>query len=135
MKKNLSLLLLAFLVSCATSDPMVTGKPQDWKGKPASDLKSAWGEPTRIIPSSTGAEVWEYARSADYVIPKGENMRLGFAGLGAASGGAGGFSLEKRPEDRNSREDELFRFKIRNGKIIQWYAARFVDGRKVWEDQ
>jgi hypothetical protein len=132
MKQTFSILLVAFLVSCASPDPMVTGKPQDWKGKASIDLRTALGEPTRIISQSNGDEVWEYRESADYTIPKGESIR---AGLGSSpSGGTGLFSMEKRPEDRTSRQEQLFRFKIRQGKIIEWYAARFADGRKVWED-
>ena len=132
MKSALSVLLVAFLVGCASSDPMVTGKPQDWRGKPAVDLRAAWGDPTRVVTASNGDEIWEYREGADYTIPKGESIR---AGLGSSpSGGAGMFSMEKRPEDRTSRQEQLFRFKIRQGKIIDWYAARFVDGRTVWED-
>lgn len=66
------------------TDPMVTGLPQHWKGKPAADLKAAMGEPTRIIPQSTGAEVWEYVRSEQVLIPKGENSSFAF---GLAGGG------------------------------------------------
>ena len=61
-------------------------------------------------------------------------MSFGFAGIGSSVGGAGGFSSEKRPEDHVSREEQIYRFKIRGGRIVEWYAARIVDGRKVWED-
>jgi hypothetical protein len=132
--KLIAFALAAFLIGCATSDPMVTGKPQHWKGKPSLDLRTAWGDPTRVIPQANGDQVWEYSRSGDFTVPKGESMSLGFRGLGGAYGGSGGFSMEKRPEDRMSREEELYRFKIRKEKIVEWYAARFVDGRKVWED-
>jgi hypothetical protein len=120
---------------CAT-DPMVTGLPQHWKGKPATDLKAAMGEPNRIVQQSSGAEVWEYIRSEQVMIPKGENTSLAFglAGGGNSFGGAGGFSSEKRPEDRTSNVENLRRFKIEKGKVTSWYAARIVDGRVVWED-
>ncbi len=134
MKPVFPILLVAFFVGCASPDPMVTGKPQDWRGKLALDLRAAWGEPTRIITATNGDEVWEYHEGNSMVIPKGESMSLGFGGLGSPSGGAGGFSSEKRPEDRTSRVEKLFRFKIRGGKIVEWYAARSVDGRTVWED-
>ena len=65
----------------------------------------------------------------DMLVPKGENMSFGFAGIGSSSSGAGGFSSEKRPEDRISRGETLFRFKIHEGKIKAWYAARILDGR------
>lgn len=132
--KQLLLAVLISVVGCSTPDPMVTGKPQDWRGRPAVDLRTAWGEPTRIIPQSNGDEVWEYRESSDFVIPKGENINLGFGGLGSDRGGGGAFSMEKRPEDRIGHEVKLYRFKIRAGKIEEWYAARIVNGRTVWED-
>ena len=134
VKATIVILLAVLLVSCA-SDPMVTGKPQHWKGKPAADLETAWGKPTRVVTASSGDQIWEYYQSGDLLIPKGENMSFGFAGIGASTGGAGAFSSEKRPEDRVSREVKLFRFKVRDGKIREWYAARTLDGRTVWEDR
>lgn len=134
MKTILAILVVAVLVGCVSSDPLMTGKPQDWQGKPASDLKAALGEPMHVITASNGDEIWEYHKANDVVIPKGENMSFGFAGLGSSAGGAGGFSSEKRPEDRISRVENLYRFKIRGGKVREWYAARIMDGRIVWED-
>ncbi len=132
--KSLWMVLISVLLTGCVSDPVLTGKPQHWKGKSASDLKAAWGAPTRIIPESNGTEVWEYHKATDMIIPKGENMRLGFGGLGGQFGGSGAFSMEKRPEDRPAREEQVFRFKVRDGKITRWYAARILDGRIVWED-
>ena len=126
-------MVVILLVGCA-GDPLMSGKPQDWIGHPASDLRSAWGEPTRIMTESNGAEVWEYHKASDVIIPKGENMRLGFSGVGGPYGGSGGFSMEKRPDDRPAKDEQLFRFKIRNGKVNRWYAARMLDGRVIWED-
>ena len=126
-KRHLSLFVFALLVGCA-SDPAVTGKPQDWMGHPASDLRASQGEPTKIVHQSNGDEVWEYVNSRGYIVPKGESMS---AGLG---GGVGGFSMEKRPEDRPAEEINLSRFKIRNGKVVEWYASRSVNGRVVWQD-
>lgn len=136
MKSLFPLLTLSLLVGCATSDPLMTGKPQDWKGKPAADLRAGWGEPTSTIRQSNGDEVWVYHKAGDRVIPKGESTSFAFGGIGTGStyGASAGFSSEKRPEDRLSHEENVCRFKIRNGKIREWYAARIVDGRTVWED-
>lgn len=135
MKRITFLLLISILLcGCASSVPLLTGKPQDWKGKPADDLRAGWGEPTHVMRESNGDEVWEYREAGNRVIPKGESMSFGFAGIGSPYGGAGGFSSEKRPEDRVSHEENVCRFKIRDGKIRDWYAARIIDGRTVWED-
>jgi hypothetical protein len=135
MKKLLISCLVCLFAGCAT-DPIMSGKPQDWQGHQASELRAAWGEPTRIIPSTNEAEVWEYSAAKDVIIPKGENMNLGFGGFrsGSVGGSSGAFSMEKRPEDRPAQEGQLFRFKIRKGKIVEWYANRTVNGHVVWED-
>ena len=133
MKRIALLLALLALFGCA-SDPLVTGKPQDWKGRAAADLRTAMGTPTRIITAANGDEIWEYYLSRDRMIPKGESMNFSFGGLGSTAGGAGGFASEKRPEDRLSRVEQLRRFKIHKGKVTEWYAANIVDGRTVWED-
>jgi hypothetical protein len=130
-----SIFFAALAAGCATSDPVMSGKPQDWVGHEGSELRSVMGEPTRVIPNANGDQVWEYEKSKDFIIPRGENMSLGFAGIGSSAGGAGGFSMEKRPDDQQSRETQLFRFKIRNGKVVRWYANRAVNGKIVWEDQ
>ncbi len=93
-----------------------------------------WGEPARVVTSPKGDEVWEYEKSKDYIVPKGENVNLGFGGIGSSGGGAGAFSMEKRPEDRQANEGRLFRFKVSNGKVVEWYANRSVNGRVIWED-
>jgi len=127
IRRWLSLCVFAALVGCA-SDPLMSGKPQDWVGHQATELRAVLGEPTRILPSAKGGEVWEYVKGKDYVIPNGENLSGGFGG------GVGGFSMEKRPEDQAAHEEQLFRFKIKNGVVSEWYANRTVNGRVVWED-
>lgn len=133
MKKLMAALAVAFAAGCA-SDPLMSGKPQDWVGHQSSQLRATMGEPNKVIASTKGAEIWEYVKDKDYVIPRGENMSLGFRGLGGPYGGSGGFSMDKRPDDRQTHEEQLFRFKIKNGKVTEWYANRTVNGQVVWED-
>src|SRR5262245_36700912 len=93
--RKLVIVFIGFLLTagCA-SNPLLTGKPHDWQGKPATDLKTALGEPTRVIPQSDGTEIWEYVNSGDYVAPKEENtsFRMGGAGGGGMFGASGGIN-------------------------------------------
>jgi hypothetical protein len=135
--------LLALVFAGCASDPLLSGKPQDWQGKPAADLRAAWGEPTKVITQSDG-EYWEYTNGKDYVIPASEdtNFRLGGgssgynSGTGASSSGfgaSGGISKSKSGE-RVSHVENVARFLIRDGKVKKWSAARIVDGQTVWSD-
>ena len=134
MRPTLIISLIVLILTGCASDPLMSGKPQDWVGHQATELRGAMGEPARIIPSANGAEIWEFVKDKDYVVPKGENMSFGFGGLGGPHGGAGAFSMEKRPDDQAAHETKLFRFKIKNGVVSEWYANRVVNGRMVWED-
>lgn len=127
-----ALVLSILIFSGCASDPLVTGKPQDWVGKPAVDLKKFMGEPQQSITSANGAEVWTYRSAEDRIIPKGESMS--FFGGANTERAAGAFSSEKRPEDRMTKIEHLYRFKVKGGIVTEWYAARIVDGRTVWED-
>ena len=80
------------LVGCGTADPRITGQPQDWRGKPAADLKQFMGEPERIVSSADGSELWEYQKVNDKVVPKGESTS--FFGGGGNFGLSGAFSSE-----------------------------------------
>ena len=127
-----SSLICIGLLGCATADPRITNKPQDWRSKPATDLTQFMGQPGRTVTSADGSELWEYHLAKDMVIPKGESMS--FFGGGANWGLSGAFASEKRPEDRTSHVEQIQRFKIQQGKIVGVYASRIVDGRVVWED-
>lgn len=126
--------LTAVLSGCA-SNPVLTGKPQHWKGRSVAELKAALGEPTRVIAQAKGVEVWEYINGGDFVAPKEENtnFRVGGSGGGALFGAGGGISTVTHGE-RLSRFENVTRFEIRHGKVKRWYASRVVDGRVVWED-
>ena len=134
MKKLALALMAALLFGCAT-DPLLTGLPQDWQGKPAADLRAAWGEPTRTISESGGVEVWEYLKAGDFVAPKREDtsFRVGGGGGSAMFGASGGISTVKHDE-RLSRYENVWRFKIKKGRVTAWYAARMEDGRVIWQD-
>lgn len=133
--KTLLYAAVALLFTGCASDPVLTGKPQDWKGKPAADLRAAWGDPTRIIPESGSVEVWEYVKDGDFVAPKREDtsFRLGGGGGSGMFAAAGGISTLKHDE-RLSRYENIWRYKIKDGKITGWYAARMEDGRIIWQD-
>jgi hypothetical protein len=135
MKLATTFFFIVLIAGCA-SDPLLTGKPQDWKGRPASQLEMAWGPPTRRIQSSDKIEVWEYVKSGDFVAPKREDtsFRVG-GGSGAGMFGASGGITTLKHDERLSRYENIWRFKIKNGKVVGWYAARLEDGRIVWQDQ
>lgn len=135
MKKLLVGFCLVAVVTGCASNPVLTGKPQHWKGKSVADLRAALGEPTRVIPQGKGIEVWEYVNAGDFVAPKEENtnFRVGGSGGGPFFGASGGINTVTQGE-RLSRYENVTRFEIRNGKVRKWYASRLVDGRVVWED-
>jgi hypothetical protein len=131
MRTKLLPLVVLCLAGCA-SDPLLTGRAQDWQGKLAADLKTAWGEPTKITRDSTGDEIWEYVQGGDFVAPKEDKTSFN-VGVGSFGGG-GGISTRKY-DQRLSNYQNISRFRIHNGKIKAWYAARVVDGTVVWHDQ
>ena len=134
MKRISFVCLLAFVLAGCASDPLLTGKPQDWQGKPAADLRAAWGEPTKVITQSDG-EYWEYSNSGDYLAPAEENMRFNAGGFGSGGGfGASGAVKTTKQGERISRYENIARFLIRDGKVKKWSASRIVDGQTVWSD-
>jgi len=132
MKTLAFLLSVITLTGCATSNPLMTGKPQDWMWKPAAELKTALGEPTRVIPQQDGAEIWEYVTKEEFVAPGEEKMTFG-AGKAPFGGIAGGSRTTKRGE-RASSYVNTWRYLIRDGKVRKWYAERMEDGKVVWSD-
>lgn len=130
----LSLLGFVLLAACA-SNPVLTGKPQDWKGKPAGDLRAVLGKPTRIITQTDGSEIWEYVNSGEFIAPQEENtsFRMGGGSGGGMFGASGGINTVTHGQ-RLSQYQNITRFQIRKGKVKGWYASRIVDGRVVWED-
>ena len=133
---------LALLLAGCAGDPLLTNKPQDWQGHPASDLKAAWGEPNKITSQSDG-EYWEYYKSGDYLAPPKDStsFRIGGSSSGYTSDGLstsgfganGGITTTKQGE-RVSHFENVTRFLIRDGKVRKWSAARIVDGETVWSD-
>jgi hypothetical protein len=130
MKLFLSASAVLFLFGCAT-DPLMTGKPQDWQGHPSSELRMSWGEPTKSFHKEDGSEVWEYRKVGGTVIPRQDNTQFGFGGN--RFGGSGQVNTVHEPE-RVAEFENVFRFTVKGGKVTKWYAARYVDGRVVWED-
>jgi len=121
------------LGACATN-PVLSGKPQDWKGRSAEEMRAALGNPTKIIPQKDG-EVWVYSKSGEFVAPAEENMRFSAAGGGGGTfmGASGGVNTTKQPQ-RQAEYENVWRFLVKGGKVKKWYAQRFVDGQVVWED-
>lgn len=119
------------LLGCV-SDPVMTGKPQHWRGKSADSLRASWGEPTRIIRESERVEVWEYVKSGDFIAPGRERTDFN-VGPKPFGGATGGITTLKQGE-RISEYENIRRFKIKDGKVTGWYAARMEGGRVVWED-
>lgn len=135
MKTPLFMAIAFLFVGCA-SNPVLTGKPQDWKGKSASDLEAAWGEPTRVISQSDGTEVWEYVKTGEFVAPENERTSFNVGGGGGSTffGASGGINTTEQGQ-RLSQYENIFRFQINNGKVRKWFAARIVDGQTVWSDK
>lgn len=133
--RHLILICAILTFAGCVSNPLLTGKPQDWKGKLAADLRAALGPPIRIIPESGGTEIWEYVNTGEFVAPKEENtsFRMGGAGGSGMFGASGGINTLTHNE-RLSRYENVSRFQIKNGRVKRWYAARVEDGRTVWED-
>ena len=150
MKRRILIVFSALaLVGCA-SDPLMTGEPHDWVGHLASDLKAAMGEPTRIIPPDQlpGQRPGhcqnvrgKSRRKRDLGIPpnrggcfsKGKRYFLQHARRGQQLGIR---STRRNQHDRNPGATEPlrehWRYEIKNGKVVKWYAARLVDGKTVW---
>jgi hypothetical protein len=122
-------------IGCA-SNPILTGKPQDWVGHLAVDLRGAWGEPTKTTRQSDGAEIWEYSKTGEFVAPKQDNtsFNIGGGGFGGSFGGSGGINTLKY-DQRMSHYENVTRFLVKDGKIKRWFAARIEDGKTVWSDQ
>jgi hypothetical protein len=135
MKTCFIVIVGILLLGGCVSDPMLTGKPQDWKGKAASDLRAGWGEPTRIIPQTGGVEIWEYTKTGELVAPEQNNTSFNMGGGGGANffRARGGINTTKH-EQRLSQYQNIWRFMIRSGKVKKWSAARIVDGQTVWSD-
>ncbi|HTI70376.1 MAG TPA: hypothetical protein VMF06_10445 [Candidatus Limnocylindria bacterium] len=122
------------LYGCA-SDPLMSGKPEDWVGHPASELAAAWGQPSRVLPEHTGMEVWEYEKSGELVSPKQNDTSFHAAGADWNGGfGAHGGITSTETREHLSQYQNLCRFKIKDGRIKEWYAARLIDGKIVWQD-
>lgn len=114
------------------SDPVMTGKPQDWLSHDAEELRAAWGEPNRIIPRSVGSEVWEYVKAGEMLSPAKDETRFNAGGT-PLSGVSGQIDTVKHSE-HVGRYENIYRFSIKDGKVKKWYAARIVDGKTIWED-
>jgi hypothetical protein len=121
--------ILLLVAGCA-SDPVITGLPQHWKGKPSADLKAALGEPTEVIPQSEG-EVWIYRKTGSFVAAARDDTR--FRAGGGSFGIAGNVTTTKQGE-RLSEYENIMRFLVRDGKVRKWSAARIIDGQTVWSD-
>lgn len=120
------------VLSACASNPMMTGKPQHWKGKTVEQLRAGLGEPSRILPAENGAEIWEYRNSGEFLAPGRETMQFsGKALFGAIDGGA---TTVKQGEHVTGYEN-LQRFEIRGGKVRKWYVERSEGGRVVWSDR
>jgi hypothetical protein len=150
MKRRILIIFSALaLVGCA-SDPLMTGEPHDWVGHLASDLKAAMGEPTRIIHQSNyqdndpaisklfeaksgESEIWEYVQTGDAVSPKESSTAFNMHGADSnlGFGAHGGINTTESPAHQSHYEN-IWRYEIKNGKVVKWYAARLVDGKTVW---
>ena len=121
---------LALIVFCGCAhDPVITGKPKHWTGKPSADLRAAWGEPTRIMAAGSNGEYWEYSKTGEFHAPAEKRMRFrAGTGFGAASGGV----TTTQTDARMSRFEDVVRFLVRDGKVRKWSATQLVDGRVVW---
>lgn len=136
MRTTTSILLTACLgLAACASDPMLTGKPQHWRGKPAAQLRAAWGEPTRIITQTANSEYWEYSRSGKFTAPGQDStsFNLGAFGSGGFTGASGGINTLKY-DSRQAQFENIARFLIKDGKVKKWAAMRLVDGQVVWSD-
>jgi hypothetical protein len=122
------------LIGCA-SNPILSGKPQDWKGKPSGDMRAALGEPTEVVPQADGSEIWIYRKTGEFLAPAQDrtNFRMGGGGGSGVFGAGGGINTSKRSEQVTDYEN-LWRFQIKNGKVRRWYAQRYEGGQLVWED-
>jgi hypothetical protein len=134
MKSLFAAIVLLLFTACA-SNPVLSGKPQDWKGKGADEMRAALGEPTEIKPQADGSEIWIYRKTGEFLAPAKErtDFRVGGAGDGGAFGARGGINSSKRSEQVTDYEN-IWRFQIKNGKVRRWYAQRFEGGQLVWED-
>jgi len=127
-------LVCAGLLGCATN-PVMSGRPQDWRGHSAEEMRAGLGEPTSIKPQTDGSEIWEYRKSGDFVAPAEENMSFragGFSNGGFA--GANGKVRTLKSGEHEASYENIWRFQFRNGKVRRWSAARLVDGVTVWSD-
>ena len=133
MKNLIPLLLLGFVIGCA-SDPLLTGKPQHWKGKRTSDLQIAYGEPTKISKDSMG-ELWEYRKSGEFNAPKEDRTEFKMSGSSGFGffGAGGGISKLQFNEGLRQVEDVL-KFRVKKDRIVGWSAMRLIDGQVVWQD-
>lgn len=122
---------LLLLCACA-SNPMMTGKPQHWRGKTVDEVRTGLGEPHRVIPQGNGSEIWEYRTGGEFLAPGHETMQFG-AGRAFGGGIRGGATTIKEGE-RVKEYENLLRLEIRGGKVRKWYAERTEGGRVVWSD-
>lgn len=132
MKRLITIALPLILFCACASNPLMTGKPQHWKGRSAEELRAGLGEPTRVMPQPNGAEIWEYVKSGEFHSPEQETFRFG-GGRVPFGGIQGGATTVKEKEGIKGYED-LLRFEIRGGKVRSWYAQRTEGGRVVWSD-
>lgn len=133
MKIKLSIILIPALALCGClADPLMTGHMQDWKGHQASELKTAYGEPKRIIPRPGGAELWEYVQEGDFVSPKEKDTGFSFGGShGFGSFGAAGGLKETETGQHPDHYILTFRYSIKNGKVTDFFGTREENGRVV----
>jgi hypothetical protein len=124
---------LGILLLCAcASNPMMTGKPQHWRGKGSEEVRAGLGEPTRILAQGSGSEIWEYRTGGEFLSPGQERMQFG-AGR-AFMGGIRGTATTVTEGERIKGYENLLRLEIRGGKVRKWYAERTEGGRVVWSD-
>jgi hypothetical protein len=98
---------LGMLLLCACeSNPMMTGEPQDWKGKSAEQLRTGMGEPQRVVPQPDGSEVWEYTSEGEFV----------------------------REHRSPGKFKNVVRYQIRDGKVKKWFFERYENGEVVKRD-
>lgn len=129
------LICAMLLVAGCASNPMLTGKPQHWKGRTTEELLTGLGQPSKVIPQADASEIWVYSRKGDYLAPAEESTKFRMGGGGGESffGAAGGINTQKQGE-RVTDYENVWRFLVRKGKVRKWYAQRFVGGQLVWED-
>src|SRR5688572_16199344 len=101
------ILPVALLLTGCASNPILSGKPQDWKGKRADEMRAGLGEPTEIKPKADGSEIWIYRKTGEFLAPERgrTNFRMGGGGGSAVFGASGGINTSKRSEQVTDYEN------------------------------